>query len=151
MKIYYHGNSYDYEPSKVGSRDRQVVRPQRPFNLSYRGVTYHVDPNVEPAEVSASQTAYNLRYHGAIYPVLVNSSAQAEATVLTQPTSTTKVRNSSVSQVLTRQDVARVHQANIRQNLQHRLQVARERGDQSLVNLLEVELQEIAPSGHKSV
>ncbi len=40
--------------------------------------------------------------------------------------------------------VAETHRANIRQQLEHRLNVARERGDQALIQMLEAEYQQFA-------
>jgi hypothetical protein len=37
------------------------------YNLTYRGLTYRVDPNIEPAEVSAPPVAYQLVYRGVAY------------------------------------------------------------------------------------
>lgn len=45
---------------------------------------------------------------------------------------------------LSRSDVAQIHQANIRQKLEHRLQVARDCGDQNLIQLLEAEQRQVA-------
>ncbi|MBC6421481.1 MAG: hypothetical protein GDA43_09570 [Hormoscilla sp. SP5CHS1] len=43
-----------------------------------------------------------------------------------------------------KQEVAKVHRANILENLEHRLQVARSRGDQELVRQLEKEKEQIS-------
>jgi hypothetical protein len=40
--------------------------------------------------------------------------------------------------------VTETHRANIRQRLEHRLNVARERGDQALIQMLEAEYQQFA-------
>lgn len=45
---------------------------------------------------------------------------------------------------LSRSEVAQIHQSNVRERLEHRLQVARDRGDQSLIQLLEAEQRQAA-------
>jgi hypothetical protein len=40
-------------------------------------------------------------------------------------------------------EVAKVHRQNIERSLQHRIEVAKARGDQNLVNILEREMQQI--------
>lgn len=49
---------------------------------------------------------------------------------------------SSRQQVL--EELHDIHLSNIRRNLEHRLQVAREKGDQSLIRILEAEFEQIA-------
>ncbi|HEY9847056.1 MAG TPA: hypothetical protein V6D03_12790 [Candidatus Caenarcaniphilales bacterium] len=46
---------------------------------------------------------------------------------------TSEIRHAS------RAEVSQIHQDNIRQTLEHRLQVARAQGDESLIRLLEAE------------
>ncbi len=110
MKLYYRGVSYEYDPSKLGSRKTgepfKQVRGSRPaYNLIYRGVTYRVDPNAKQSEVPVPPAAYKLIYRGITY--FVNRTAQGEVTVVTQPASTPKVGTLSVPQDKTRQDVSR--------------------------------------------
>lgn len=84
MKLIYRGITYERHPSKASGRPFQQVRESRAaYNLSYRGVTYRVDPNAKPAEVPVKPVAYKLIYWGITY--LVNRNAQGEVTVVTQP------------------------------------------------------------------
>jgi hypothetical protein len=94
MKLYYRGVSYEYNPSKVESRKRgqpfkQVRGSGHAYNLIYRGVTYRIDPNAKPSEVPVQRVAYRLMYRGIAY--FVHKTEQRELTVVTQPTSTSKV------------------------------------------------------------
>jgi len=45
---------------------------------------------------------------------------------------------------LSRSEVAQMHRDNLRQRLEHRLQVAREQGDQRLIQMLEAEQRQTA-------
>lgn len=72
MKLFYHGVSYEYDPSEVPAQSQS----QHAFNLMYRGTTYRVDPNPEPVELPETQTAHNLSYRGTTY--VVNGSTQAD-------------------------------------------------------------------------
>lgn len=120
MKLFYRGASYEHDPSRVGT--------------GKKGQTYK---QAEP------QSTSNLAYRGVTYSVNENKRA-----IALSPMTNTKVK---IPDVFTRQDRAkacrRIHQANILRNLQHRLQVAQERGDQTLIQRLEAELRQVAPSG----
>lgn len=83
MKLIYRGMTYERHPSKASGRPFQQVRESgAAYNLSYRGVTYRIDPNAEPAEVPVKPVAYELIYRGVTY--LVNRNVR-EVTVVTQP------------------------------------------------------------------
>lgn len=90
MKLYYRGTSYEYDPSQIRNSNtgqpKQVRGAGSAYNLIYRGHTYHVDPNAEPAEVPTLRATYKLIYRGTTY--LVNRMAQGDVTVVTQPTRT---------------------------------------------------------------
>lgn len=66
MKLYYRGLSYEYNPSQVGDK-----KTQRAFtsgnNLTYRGVSYHVEPNSKLGEVTEAPIAYKLSFRGIDY------------------------------------------------------------------------------------
>ncbi|WP_445638462.1 DUF4278 domain-containing protein [Nostoc sp. DSM 114161] len=72
MKLYYRGLSYEYNPSKVGSKKTQqpfqpVTQIGPAYNLMYRGVSYRVDPNSKSAEVATAPVAYKLNFRGITY------------------------------------------------------------------------------------
>ncbi|MCP6761308.1 MAG: DUF4278 domain-containing protein [Fischerella sp. CENA71] len=91
MKLYYRGQSYEYDPSKVKTQKTQlpfqaVPKLGRAYNLMYRGVTYHVNGCAKSAKVPQPPTAYKLIYRGIIH--FVHRTAQGKFTVITQPAST---------------------------------------------------------------
>lgn len=62
MKLIYRATTYDYNPSKAPSGPFQQARDSGPaYNLTYRGVTYRVEPNAKPAEPVLPAT-YTLIY-----------------------------------------------------------------------------------------
>ncbi len=94
MKLYYRGTSYEYDHTKVGNR--KVKQPFQPvcqsgsaYNLIYRGVTYHVDPNAKSMEVPLPPTTYKLSYRGINY--LVNRNTQGKVTLMTQSANSLQV------------------------------------------------------------
>jgi Domain of unknown function (DUF4278) len=68
MQLIYRGNKYDYNPSMFVDRPFQMVRnPGSTYNLTYRGVTYPIDPSAKPNEVAVPVESHKLIYRGAIY------------------------------------------------------------------------------------
>ncbi|WP_250123427.1 DUF4278 domain-containing protein [Chroococcidiopsis sp. CCMEE 29] len=75
MELIYRGTTYERHPSKASGRPfRQVREPGVAYNLSYRGVTYRIDPNAKPAEVPVKPVAYKLIYRGVTYFKLIDLS-----------------------------------------------------------------------------
>ena len=73
MKLIYRGITYERHPSSSSGRPFQQVRePGAAYNLSYRGVTYRIDPNAKPTEVPVKLVAYRLIYRGVTYYKLIN-------------------------------------------------------------------------------
>lgn len=71
MKLYYRGLTYEYNLEEA---TKKVIRPFAPvrhqgsaYNLTYRGLTYRVDPNIESPKVSKSPVTYQLIYRGIAY------------------------------------------------------------------------------------
>ncbi|MBW4468977.1 MAG: DUF4278 domain-containing protein [Stenomitos rutilans HA7619-LM2] len=140
MQLTYRGVNYDYHPrSAEAARETTVYRTIRPiYNLHYRGVVYAVDPNAEPVLPSVRSSA-QLTYRGVAYalnggehPIAVQNRASA---VSSKPHFQRKASNNA--------EFVTTHRSNLRTNVQRRLQIAREQGDQNLVSLLERELQQI--------
>lgn len=145
MKLIYRGNTYDYDPTQSSSDNagrpvKPAPRLQAPYTLMYRGATYHVDPTV-PQPQSSHPRSYDLMYRGSTYHV--DRDAQGNLTTLTQ--SAAASRSKSAAKV-SQQELSQLHQVNLANNLQRRLQVAQERGDQRLLDLLEAERQQITVS-----
>jgi Domain of unknown function (DUF4278) len=147
MKLIYRGASYDYHPSharfeNAGRPTRPTQSHQSPYTLIYRGLTTVVDPEAARVENFALPASYELIYRGSTYQV--SRSATGMATVVSQPGDITlQAKSVSVPSTLPRRYIGKVHQANLLENLQRRLQIAQERGDQKLVELLEAERQQI--------
>jgi hypothetical protein len=151
MKLIYRGATYDYDPTQSQSRfDRSVQRAQSLRQLIYRGFTYQVDPSAQFAEVPAP-AAYDLHYRGTTYHV----NRAAEGTTVAVKSASGVGKAVSVPNTLPRryvnQHIEQVHQENLLKKLQHRIDVAKNRGDQELISLLEAELQQLAPGTRLSV
>lgn len=131
MKLFYRGVGYDHDAQAVQSdRPWNRVRAARAgYTLTYRGVSFNVDPNQEVPDHSALPVA-QLTYRGVAYGLNGWTPAAAE------PVAPRSTRS--------RSEVAAAHRSNLYRNVQHRLQVAQEKGDTALVRLLEQELQHIA-------
>ncbi|MBD2527805.1 DUF4278 domain-containing protein [Nostoc sp. FACHB-133] len=98
MKLFYRGLSYELDSSKIASR--RTEKPFQPapivgaaYNLIYRGVTYRVDPNYKPVEVTLPLAIYKLSYRGINY--LMNRNAQGEVTLINQSTNPLQVTTQS--------------------------------------------------------
>lgn len=150
MKLIYRGVSYDYDPNHIRAgntgypvRGSQTIKT--PYTLIYRGVTTQVDPNNQPA-IAPLPASYDLIYRGATYHV--NRDQMGTATVtnqfgMNQPDKVARAKSGFVPASMPAHYMGKVHQANLMENVQRRLRVAQEKGDQRLVELLEAERQQI--------
>ncbi|MBD2074379.1 DUF4278 domain-containing protein [Phormidium sp. FACHB-592] len=139
MQLTYRGAHYNYTPGGAeADREANVFRALRPtYQLHYRGTVYAVDPNVEPRR-SVAQPVGPLHYRGVAYSLngeTFPTSRKAVSVVPSRPAFNRKAASPA--------EFAAVHRDNLYKNLQHRLQVARDKQDQTLINLLERELQQI--------
>lgn len=151
MKLSYRGASYDYNPpildmgetgvvgkyrgqSYAFTYPRHVPVPQPAFELKYRGVAHRTKGSAVAAPVMAASTVEEVTPR-----VETNMSGRAtNAVVAARLGSANAVRQSVLS------EVAKAHRNNIQRALQHRIQVAKARGDENLLNQLESELQQMA-------
>jgi Domain of unknown function (DUF4278) len=128
MKLLYRGLSYEYNPGTiVGRPDSEQPAIGNPYTLSYRGASYTVYPGLE-SSVAAPQPVGRLVYRGHAYSLNGD-----------QPSVVPQVRK-----VDRMTPVAQTHRSNVYLNIQRRLQAAQAQGDQTLVSLLERELQQVA-------
>ena len=68
MRLIYRATTYERNPDQAPGRPFQQVRESGPaYNLTYRGVTYRIDPNAKPTEVPVPPATYNLIYRGVTY------------------------------------------------------------------------------------
>ncbi|MUL38379.1 DUF4278 domain-containing protein [Gloeocapsopsis dulcis] len=100
---------------------RHIPTPQPVVGLKYRGVSYS---SGHPIDVEAN--ILRRQYEG---KTVAKSTPEQKSTI------------SNRQKVLAQLNLT--HTANIRQNLEHRLQVARARGDQKLVQMLEIEANQL--------
>ncbi|NJR64341.1 MAG: DUF4278 domain-containing protein [Leptolyngbyaceae cyanobacterium CRU_2_3] len=147
MKLIYRGASYDYNPShsrlgNAGQPARSNHAYHAPYTLIYRGSTTFVDPEAASVEGHILPAAYELIYRGTTYRI--NRNASGVATVVSPADrATLRAKPVSIPSTLPKHYISKVHQANLLENLQRRLLIAQERGDQHLVDLLESERRQI--------
>lgn len=139
MRLSYRGASYDHEPTPVEPIDsgisgqyrgqtftftypRHIPVPQSAVQLKYRGVAYQTTAAGQVESVSAA--------HPELHPEL----SRGERAVTIPLPLKSRVRS------LPANDVAKVHSENIRQRLQHRIDVAKANGDTHLLSELEKEM-----------
>jgi hypothetical protein len=135
MRLSYRGTRYETELPTFEMLEGDVVGKYRGQNLKLQ-YPY-------PKHIPVPQTPLDLKYRGVAYsthrPVAVEDYLRdpSAAMPISQPTPLQNVRQ----QVL--MDLAETHRTNIYRSLERRLQVAKNLGDQTLVGLLESELQQI--------
>jgi hypothetical protein len=125
MKLSYRGNKYDNASSFLEVREGDI-------GGTYRGQTWrshYVRHIPEPAPV------HDLRYRGVAYrigqaAVAMPTAAEGRCTL---PVSHRREREKELD------EVSRMHLSNIRRSLERRMQVAKAKGDEKLVRLLEQE------------
>jgi Domain of unknown function (DUF4278) len=138
MKLIYRGNSYDYDfdqarAGNIGRPGRSAQPFRAPYTVMYRGTTMQIDPQ---AQTPARSESYDLSYRGTRYRVDRDAQGRVNLTTLS-------ANPKKVQRVSPQREAVKLHQTNLLNNLQHRLQAAQERGDQALVDLLEAERQQI--------
>lgn len=144
MRLCYRGVYYDYVPPTDAVTEGEVLG-------TYRGQAWreHILKHLP-----VHQPSHYLKYRGVPYWTnqVTNTGRVVEPRVaITEPASTRKSRvrpfgipTPSLTKRQRLAELATVHRASIEQSLNHRLTVARQRGDQNLVQLLEAEQQQMA-------
>jgi hypothetical protein len=134
MKLSYRGVQYDYNPQPVELTEGEV-------SGQYRGSHFKFG---YPRHIPVPQPILNLKYRGVAYRTTETGGTEAvrpavrreePVSVYARPVLTTKQALMS--------EVARIHRENIQRRLQHRIEVAREKGDQLLLNQLEQEMRHV--------
>lgn len=130
MKLSYRGASYEYNQPTLEMSEGEILG-------RYRGAAWRCQTL---KEMPISQPSPTLKYRGVAYT----------------PNQTSGVRPAPVAQTeLARcrvpgttgpafKEVSRLHRANLERNLERRLQVAKQQGNQFLVDLLEAERSQLA-------
>ncbi|MDX2241907.1 MAG: DUF4278 domain-containing protein [Leptolyngbyaceae cyanobacterium bins.302] len=146
MKLTYRGASYEYNTSPLEVRESDIFSrnwetqrrcqtlQENAYPLTYRGVRYTTDQVATALSTPASRSTQALIYRGVKYARDPDGTTRLSTTQVSIPNTTAVVWK----------EVSRVHHENIRRNLERRLQAAKARGDQSLINLLEAESKELA-------
>lgn len=125
FKLTYRGVSYDGEPPTLDMVESSV-------GGRYRGHTWRWR---YPRHVPAPQPICELQYRGVHY--YSDRPLETSARVPERVTSTPKVCRAVVS------EVAKTHRANLWKNLERRLQVAKAKGDKTLIEMLENESKQL--------
>ncbi|MEA5470627.1 DUF4278 domain-containing protein [Spirulina sp. 06S082] len=132
MNLCYRGVSYESEPLSLEVSESNIIG-------TYRGQQYH---RCYPRHVPKLKPKPRLQYRGLVYQtcplIQTETSLNAQLAAIAK-TCEQKPR----SQEKNKFNLADIHQSNLRHNLNYRLQVAREKGDTRLVQLLEKESQEL--------
>lgn len=139
MKLVYRGIAYERDPIAVDLVESPVLG-------QYRGQSFHFS---YPRHIPVPQPALDLKYRGVAYhrdsqgvTTPIAPTARPEAAV--RPVYTSGGAMISQSRKAKLAEAAKVHHETISRHLQHRLEVARQKGDQSLIQQLEHEMQQIA-------
>jgi hypothetical protein len=136
MQLSYRGSHYDLDLSSADMVDSGMKGV-------YRGQTF---PITYPRHIP-TQPSHELRYRGAAYRTTATGSTEAilRRSVAAVPTRKLAASSTYLSgqtcRVLT-PDLEKMHRLNIQQRLQHRIEVARAKGDQALLHMLEREMQQ---------
>lgn len=129
MKLCYRGVSYDYNPTQVKVAEGPVVG-------KYRGAAWHSTLLIDNP---VPQMAATLTYRGVTYHT--NGQGQvAQAVPQTAPVAA-KV---APSRRKAASEVAQAHRSSVIKTLEHRLQVAYNKGDTNLIHILEAEWKQLA-------
>lgn len=116
LNLKYRGAAYSYNPA-------QPIVDAAPVTLSYRGV--HYQPANQPAPASDAL----LKYRGVSY----NLGQSGQATEVIEPQTVPR-----------RAKVTSIHQQSLLKNVQRRIEVAQEQGDDRLLALLLAEREQLA-------
>jgi len=142
MKLSYRGIPYDSVSTPINMIESEAVG-------HYRGGNFHF---AYPRHIPVPQPALELKYRGVAYQTNASGGSEsispatraAKAAVrdVFRPTGVDQARSAIRTRQAILSEVARVHRQNIERSLQHRIEVAKSRGDQNLVNVLEREMQQ---------
>jgi Domain of unknown function (DUF4278) len=137
MRLCYRGVQYDHTPTPVEMAESQVVG-------QYRGQAFRLP---YPKHVPVPQPVFNLKYRGVAYCTTPTGGAEDLVSAVNVDRNSV-VPLPAVPPVLNWRraklaEVARLHQENLQCRLQHRIDVAKAKGDQNLLRQLEQEMQQI--------
>lgn len=125
MRFIYRGIKYDQQPDSVKMLAGEI-------SGKYRGQAWSRNVAVEER---TPQPMYHLKYRGVSYTI-----GEIE-TARTQPIEAAVPSGAVLSSLMPQ--VSRLHRANLKHNIEHRLEVAKAQGNATLVSLLEREFDEV--------
>lgn len=134
MKLTYRGASYDYEPTALDMVDSQVSGQYRGQSMTFK-YPRHI-PMQPVMELKYRGVAYATTETGGTRSVAVGSRETKPAV----PNLASQAPSARARQQMLN-DLGLVHRQNIQRTLQHRLEVAKQKGDSTLVSQLENEMQ----------
>lgn len=143
MKLSYRGVRYDSVSTPIDMVESEGTG-------HYRGNNFHF---TYPRHIPVPQPVVELKYRGVAYQTNASGKAEfispairaAKAAVrdVFRPSGIDQARSAIRTRQAILSEVANIHRQNIERSLQHRIEVARARGDQNLVSVLEREMQQI--------
>jgi hypothetical protein len=137
MRLSYRGTHYHFQPTPVDLVETGV-------SAKYRGQQYNLS---YPRHIPVPQTAATLKYRGVAYQTTetgtIRSIAPAVRSAVAAGRAVPLPLATQVRRLLP-EEAAKVHQETIRQRLQHRIEVAKARGDEQLLHQLEDEMHRFA-------
>ena len=140
MKLTYRGVEYDHNPPMLEVSESDIL-------CKYRGRTHHYS---YVRHMPFPQPQAKLTYRGATYQI--NRHGERQAVAQAEPNSVFSAFQRKLAELTPlmderRQllrDAARSHSESIQRSLEHRISVAREQGNTSLLQQLEDELRQMA-------
>lgn len=146
MRLVYRNAGYDYEPVPVSLYESGI-------SGQYRGQTFQFQ---YPRHIPVPQPVLNLKYRGVAYQTasdgstttikpMVKSAAQlGKSARVPAEAASGQLHSALFSRQVMISEVANVHRQSIQRRLQHRLEVAQAKGDDTLIGQLEQEMRLIA-------
>jgi hypothetical protein len=140
MELTYRGLHYDYDPPTIDMMEGEA-------GGLYRGCQWQTR---YPRHVPVTQPSHSLKYRGVTYSSHGTTENQTLNSVpATRPEEVTTVKKTDVvsnckPKKAIWQEACQIHQANMCRNLERRMNVAKAKGDRTLMNLLEQESQDLA-------
>jgi Domain of unknown function (DUF4278) len=128
MKLTYRGVAYEHNPPAIDMVEGEIVG-------KYRGQPWRIE---YPRHIPVPQPAADLKYRGVAYSTYPKASTQPAIPITSSRKLAFITKSCPVSQ-----DLTDTHLDNIRRRLEHRLQVAKNRGDESLIRMLEAESRQL--------
>jgi hypothetical protein len=139
MRLTYRGVEYDHNPPSLEMSESEILG-------QYRGRSHRFS---YVRHIPYPQSVADLKYRGV--PYHTNSSGQVEAVAApvreVQPVAHKPARPANVMAEARRQllrEAAQAHRESIQRSLEHRLEVARAQGNESLIQQLEAEMHQLA-------